>query len=593
MRKTIIILLFMVLASGLYAAPVSQEKALKVAQKVFASQPYTKASGGELRIIWDGEFEKTKANTDPDFYVVARDGGGFVIVAGDDNVRPVLGFSMESSFSIENMPANVKAWMERIKLYCRSDKRLTENAARLWADYSTKTDAIQNITDEFLESRTVEWNQDGPANLKCPIVTGQRHRAVCGCVPLAFAEVMVWFGYPTQGHGYVEGYTYTTSQDSEYSIPGHELDTQYDMQGFQSLNTPELFYANTNTELGENVGQFVYDIATVLKTGFNEDGSGAYEDVFSIDEHLGYNRSAIARYPNQYPKSEWDDMLKNEIKLHPVYTGGFSSSDGHAYVADGFANYNGETVFHYNLGWGGSCNGYYFSDYQVDFQNDIAIFDFVPDPDNKTEYQTLLGLSNWGEDGGGLILNNAPVEPGKSIEIDLIGVLNRGFKPYWGMLRAYRVNKNGEKDGNALSEDQFGSEDDPILSGWSYAWTWGFNAPEDLSFGDRFVFFYEKPDGVFVPLEEEEPESYFDEIAVFPAALIKTEKSYKVGDTFHFRLTNHDYTYKSAVWHITDPSGKQVSYPQTDKGIRLKSSGKYTIKVITSMETIVTTITVN
>lgn len=65
MKKTVFILLLLGLASRLYAAPVSPEKAQKVAEKVFASQPQTKATHGELRIIWDGEFEKNEGRYGP------------------------------------------------------------------------------------------------------------------------------------------------------------------------------------------------------------------------------------------------------------------------------------------------------------------------------------------------------------------------------------------------------------------------------------------------------------------------------------------------------------------------------------------------
>ena len=84
------LLVLLIFGGSLSAAPVSSSRALDIAIKIFAAQPATKAVGGSLRIVWDGEDVATKAAVQPAFYVVARDGGGFVIVAGDDNVRPIL-----------------------------------------------------------------------------------------------------------------------------------------------------------------------------------------------------------------------------------------------------------------------------------------------------------------------------------------------------------------------------------------------------------------------------------------------------------------------------------------------------------------------
>ena len=131
MKKTILIFAFMGMAASLYAGPVSPEKALQVAERVLSVQS-TKASG-DIRIIWDGESAATKADAQaPAFYVVGRDGGGFVIVSGNDNVRPVLALSYTNRFQVEGMPCNVSAWMERIKRYSRSATEATPEVKAQW-----------------------------------------------------------------------------------------------------------------------------------------------------------------------------------------------------------------------------------------------------------------------------------------------------------------------------------------------------------------------------------------------------------------------------------------------------------------------------
>ena len=136
--KKVFILTILALASAMaYAGPVSKEKALQVASKVFAAEPATKAAVGsdKLTVVWDGEFEKTKGATDPAFYVVAREKGGFVIVAGNDNVQPVLGFSFENPFKVEGMPDNVRWWMEQIKAYSRSARTSSPEIRQRWGAF--------------------------------------------------------------------------------------------------------------------------------------------------------------------------------------------------------------------------------------------------------------------------------------------------------------------------------------------------------------------------------------------------------------------------------------------------------------------------
>ena len=90
MKKTFAIAILFLLGTALHAGPVTPERALRVAEHVFSSASATKSvDASSLKIVWDGEFEPaTKAAQDPALYVITRPEGGFVMVAGNDNVRP-------------------------------------------------------------------------------------------------------------------------------------------------------------------------------------------------------------------------------------------------------------------------------------------------------------------------------------------------------------------------------------------------------------------------------------------------------------------------------------------------------------------------
>lgn len=73
----------------------------------------------------------------------------------------------------------------------------------------------------------------------------------------------------------------------------------------------------------------------------------------SIVRHFKYAPTATGVYARDFSPEAWANLIKNEIdSLRPVIYGGNS----HSFICDGYDN-NG--LFHFNLGWGGSWNGYY------------------------------------------------------------------------------------------------------------------------------------------------------------------------------------------------------------------------------------------
>lgn len=624
MKKTVSLLSLLLSGCVLYAGPVTPEKALQVARSVFALAPSTKAAGSsELSIVWDGEFEHTRGALDPAFYVVTRPEGGFVMVAGNDNVQPVLGFSFENDFVVEDMPENVRWWMEQYKQYVRSAGLPSQDIYNQWAQYvETKGHAdpvTTDLTNEFLASRTNEWNQTNPANFYCPNVDGQEYTSVCGCVALATAEVMAWFGtanieYAT---GTVPSYTYTSNNGVSVTVPAHDLGTHYEWTNLKNLTTysgflhqingidsatPETYSnyiykgegVNTLTDLGRSLAQLVYDIGTILRADYNDTdntGTGAYtEDVVSlVGPIMGYNNTA--RYVDKmgYSNGQWSKMMKDEITLRPVIYTGNSSSGGHAYVADGYANYGVNLLFHFNLGWGGSCNGYYTLDIQDDYDvNHCAIFNFYPNPSSSTPLPTMAYSSSG--DGGIEYVNGYN---GGTLQFNLCNFFNAGVAPFSGDIYAVRKSVAGVVvESTAILTDIDGL---PIGYGWPNYGTLSVGATTPaLALGDYLEMYYkESGKDTYLPFIAPSRSSLPRTIPFFPAAAIKKNASYSVGDYFVFELTNNSYLLESTdTWRITTPGGTTTNYTTDDYQVQLTESGEYKITCTTAQETLVTFITV-
>ena len=608
MKKALFIIAAILLDTLLFAGPVSREKALQVAGKVFRSAPETKGSASALQIVWDGEFEQTKGNVAPAFYVVTREGGGFVIVAGNDNVQPVLGFSFENPFVVEGMPAHVRAWMEQIKSYVRSGLAATPEVKEKWAGFmDTKANNMFSgpFADEFEESLTGKWGQNAPFNYYAPTVPGQDSQSVTGCVPLALAEIMAWFGTRNRasGSGTVQGYTYNVDYGTSttYTILSHSLGTVYNWEAFKNCDERADFYINypTMTDLGRNVAQLVYDIGTILQVKYNDGNgksTGTSGNLYYLDRlttMLYYNKGARELYYWNYSPGKWLSMLIDEIRKHPVYCSGF----GHAYVADGFATtYDGDQVVHYNLGWFGHCNGYYSNTSMItdegEFTSVSALFDFYPDPEGTSEGRTEISFFYEAGENCGL---TSMEKSGSQTILEYCSVTNTGSIEFSGKLALFKVDKNGNR-GNKLWEINISSL--PVLGYYDFynQYAIQFSTPSNLSFGDKYVLFYKK-DGSseeYLPVVNERKDKVLSEAAVYPTAFIKTKASYSVGDAFVFELTNHDYKYgnDSTFWTVTDPDGEESTYSQDDYQCQLNKAGEYKIAVSTEEETIVTYITV-
>ena len=602
MKKAISFVLMICLATTLFAGPVSRETALKVAQKVFNTSPATKGVvSTSLSITWDGEFEATRGVIDPAFYVVSRDGGGFVIVSGNDNIQPVLAFSFENPFKVEDMPANVRWWMEELKGYARSAAYPSPRALEEWAAY-TDTKAVipgAEIVSEFTGSRTNLWNQTDPANLFAPTVDVQGEKSVCGCVPLAFSEIMAWFGTnnkmaPDTYTGTIPAYTYQAGNpstllfDYDWTIPAHVITPTHDWAALKALaNTdPDEFYGATG-DVANDVGHLVYDVGTILQVQYNKSAfggtSGNLGRIEQLATMMGYAKNALPKRRENYSGNEWVSMLSAEIDNHPVYYEGedVTSHGGHAFVADGYATTTGGIkVIHFNFGWGGSCNGYYDCLTDLDdghynfFLRNVALFGFVPDLSAATSVVKRLSYFSYNGVDGGLFHTSGTIDYDPILTFK--NVQNLGSTDYTGFIFCYRVDKTGAPQGGYLVNVSGGAI--PVL-----AYIGSCDIDPYVSFtpvlGDKYALFYRNEADALTPLEGDQVGRILTEVPLYPAAFIKTEATYDAGDYFVFALTNHNYQYYDATWTITTPGGVSTDYTQQDYRVQLTASGDYKIEV--------------
>jgi hypothetical protein len=97
---------------------------------------------------------------------------------------------------------------------------------------------------------------------------------------------------------------------------------------------------------------------------YSGSGSGAYSYSVpnALQTYFKYTTNGIA-YKSSYSTTVWRNMLMADLNaLRPVYYSGNDPvlNEGHAFVCDGYQDGVTDTLFHFNWGWSGSDNGYFF-----------------------------------------------------------------------------------------------------------------------------------------------------------------------------------------------------------------------------------------
>ena len=167
MKKITILFVAALFGQMLLAGPVSPGRALEIGRAILEG-PATRGNPSEAYILWDGESSGSKPADYPAFYVIGRDSGGFVIVSGDDRARPVLGLSETNRFETENMPDNVRWWMESLKAYVRKQAVPGNQVRPQWARLlqtragdahitGTVTDKVEHLTPEWDQGNNDQW----------------------------------------------------------------------------------------------------------------------------------------------------------------------------------------------------------------------------------------------------------------------------------------------------------------------------------------------------------------------------------------------------------------------------------------------------
>ena len=348
MRRFLLLAASVLLSLSMLAGPVTREQAQEIASQFFMKKSGTHRAAANISVQSQAVLGQLSTKGDPLMYAVSLGNEqGFVIVSGDDRMRPVLAYSDKGDFNESQMPDNMRAWLQE---YAREMRWLD---AHNYQPAQT-THRAGEIKTAIAPLMVTTWDQGTPYNDLCPLDGGKR--SVTGCVATAMAQVVYYnaikSGMPETLVCDIPGYT---TDSKKISVPAIST-TDYPMNW--SLMLPK-YTGDESTEAKNAVARLMRACGQSVQMDYTSGESGAATAFVASAMKTYFGFDATTRYVGRdsYTLKAWTDLIYNELKNgRAVCYAGQSAGGGHAFVADG---YDGDELFHINWGWSGSCDGYF------------------------------------------------------------------------------------------------------------------------------------------------------------------------------------------------------------------------------------------
>ncbi len=304
------------------ANPVDPDAALAVARRHLARPVHTPLAQNTVRTL-GGDTRET-----PAYYIFNDAGGeGFCLVAGDDRLGSVLGYSDTGRIDPANLPPGLRTLL--------TGYERAANAVRV--DSLALTPAYPNPPKAYVKPLvSCTWNQYYPYNMYTPVLDGTH--TPTGCTATAMAQVLYSHKWPKERPA-----SLPRGDSGAYALDSYDWDSMVD--NYES--------GGYSTAAGEAVATLMRDVGRAVKMTYGKEGSQAseFEAWYALENTYGYSVRELEK-----------DRLRGGVFLEAVYN---ELSEGnailmyggdHAFIFDG---YDANGLVHANWGWGGLDDGYF------------------------------------------------------------------------------------------------------------------------------------------------------------------------------------------------------------------------------------------
>ena len=268
---------------------------------------------------------------------------GYVIVSNDDCAEPVLGYADKGSFDMQNIPENMRAWLQG---YADEIAWAKSHHIKKGSTTARRTGGVKSVIAPLMET---QWNQTAPYNDQCP------SGCVTGCVATAMAQVMKYNHWPEGGilkeiPAYSQGFNDKTVRQP---LASNLLVVEFDWEKMQASYT-----GSEDDDEKAAVAQLMHYCGCSVRMDYGSSSSATTSKAAdALKEYFNYDATTVSVNRSYYTYVNWIELLYHELEERRVVLySGSSTGGGHAFVVDG---YQSEDYFHINWGWGGSSDGHF------------------------------------------------------------------------------------------------------------------------------------------------------------------------------------------------------------------------------------------
>ncbi len=420
-----LVTLCLLLSSVVYAGPVTRNQAQQIATQFLTTHVQGHRAASVQNMKASALLGAVDEEGQPYLYVVSNgDQGGYVIVSGDDRMRQVVGYSATGTFSEQDMPSNMRAWLQG---YVDEMKHLQAVGYQPSKQSQRRAASTKAPISKMLSTT---WNQGAPYNMYSPLFVDGVSKCHTGCTATALAQVMY---YQAMKSGLktttllkdIPAYTCwrTWENKQQISVPGVAAGAVIDWTKMQDS------YKDTdNDESAQAVAQLMQLCGRSLNmdyaAGNNSSLAGDKKVPTLMSEDFGFSSSARKVYRSIYSYGQWVELMYGELEDgRPVLFGGHTSQDGHEFVLDG---YDSNDLFHVNWGWGGSWDNY-FALSVLDPGDNSGIGASVTKEGYSSNQSAIIGIQATGEINWAPVLTTYYIKKtgDASIEAAVINYLDR------------------------------------------------------------------------------------------------------------------------------------------------------------------------
>ena len=361
-----------ILAPSVSAGPTTQQDARRIIAGWLKadSEPLGASLGQQI-----GRVETFNDDSgEPAYHIVYLQPRGFVIVAADDLVEPIIGFAEAGGFdpslanplgALVTRDVGGRVAEARGEAAHRSAGAIAAaaRARAKWDELEGLAEGIgvmglSSISDVRVEPLVQsKWDQGTACSYWCYNYYAPNHYP-CGCVATAMAQVMRYHQHPTDGIGVHTFQIEVNSTPQDANTRGGDGNGGPYSWGDMVL---EPGCSNYSDARWKAIGALCYDAGVTVNMSYTSGGSSAdtRDTKDALTGTFDYDNAIKAYNSGSNIGSGLNGMVNPNLDAKDPVLLGVKGASGHAVVCDGYG-YNSSTLYHHlNMGWGGDDDAWY------------------------------------------------------------------------------------------------------------------------------------------------------------------------------------------------------------------------------------------